>query len=174
MIIKEKKHNDGELKFSEIDEPLKQHYIRLFITLLFSFFVELIVSIVAKSFDVFLFCSVFILIYTIILLIQVYRILSGNVYSYTGECADIHFKSKKNILDTDRVVIKQTDGTLIKIVPHSRKEMNFSMGDTIRVYCVTAPKYLPRINDNTFSVPSYYFMVCIRSRTPSKKDKKEN
>lgn len=37
MIIKEKKHNDGELKFSEIDEPLKQHYIRLFITLLFSF-----------------------------------------------------------------------------------------------------------------------------------------
>ena len=109
MIIKEKKHNDGELKFSEIDEPLKQHYIRLFITLLFSFFVELIVSIVEKSLDVFLFCSVFILIYTIILLIQVCRILSGNVYSYTGECADILFKSKKNILDTDRVVIKQTE-----------------------------------------------------------------
>lgn len=98
MIIKEKKHNDGELKFSEIDEPLKQHYIRLFITLLFSFFVELIVSIVEKSLDVFLFCSVFILIYTIILLIQVYRILSGNVYSYTGECADIHFKSKKKYI----------------------------------------------------------------------------
>lgn len=154
-----------ELHFSDIDEPLRIHYVKNIMVLILGFFCALILSITVKQLQIFLVSSLIIAIYGCVICFQIYQVLSQKVMYYTGVCTNIHYRNKKKLFDVDYMLIQNnTDQMLLRVVPHSRKEMqHFTPGDTIRIYSTINGDKLPKINNNTFSVPSYYFMCCLQT-----------
>lgn len=147
-----------ELRFSDIDEPLRQYFIKTFLFLGLGTFIIISIAIFFHNISAMSLIFVCIAMYALYLLYLIYKCLNNEMYMYTGKCIEVHYKSKKNLLDTNYIIFQLDDRSLVRANINSKKQMNARNYDMVR--CYSTCQELPQLDASTYVVPSVIY-ICV-------------
>lgn len=151
-----------DLRFTDIDEPLRNYFIKTFLFLFVGIFILLFCAIIFGHFTTMAMLLTFILFYGLYILFLIYQCLNNKVFMYTGECQTIHKKVVKNPFDTNYLLIQLEDSSLVRISISNKTLMNVTEGDIIR--CYSTCKELPQLNNGTYYIPNIIFVCPIERK----------
>lgn len=165
----EKRKTTEELRFSDIDEPLRQYFIKTFLFLGLGAFIIAFIAMFFHNISTISLLFVVIAMYALYLLYLIYKCLNNKMYMYTGECVEVHYKSKKNPLDTNYVLFQMDDGSLVRANVNSKKQMSVREYDMVR--CYSTCQELPQIDASTYTVPSLIYMCVLSHKKKANNEK---
>ena len=160
--MKEKKHENIIDMLEKIDEPLKINIIKNECVAIILVITAIIVSFMAKNFNIFLFMFFLAIVYASIFIYHGLKYLDGDVRKYTGECISISSLTGKNKNVRRYIVVKIDEETLLKVY-NDRAYKICDLNDYISLYIPSSALY--QINENTYASNAVYYSFIQKSST---------
>lgn len=157
--------NKPKLRFSDLDAPYQNHFIKEYALAGVIFVSATIICILIKAYLYILFCFLIFMGYALYLYWQIYLSLTNKILVIDCKCTDIEkkehslFSSKDFVSKTCTISLEDNKGhKFTQPIPFSSE---YKIGDTVRIYA--NERSISQINKNTYTVINPIFMHCLAS-----------
>ena len=152
-------------KFNKIDEELKEHFIMQFMGVIFMFVLSLTSLFATKSFVVFFLFLIVLLLYIALIAYKLYLCYEDKIVFIEGNVDSVYLK--KNIkekfeFENPHINIIQDTASSVYVKIYTSQAKKFKEGNFVKAYI--NPKHLKRINEDTYSCYSFFYIHLKRNK----------